>query len=80
MSPSPSMLLGQLLQRKQLFQPKRQSPRLFASLWLELTKRQPVEQWDNDQRDAVAAQLKPIAELYQRITKALMRFMKNFVD
>jgi len=34
----------------------------------ELTKRQPVEQWDNDQRDAVAAQLKPIAELYQRIT------------
>lgn len=34
----------------------------------ELTKRQPITEWDDDQRQAVAAQLKPIAELYKKIT------------
>jgi hypothetical protein len=33
----------------------------------ELTKRQPVSKWEDDQREAVAAQLRPIAELYKEM-------------
>lgn len=35
----------------------------------ELTKSQPVETWPQDHKDSVAAQLKPIVDLYERITR-----------
>jgi hypothetical protein len=36
----------------------------------EMTKQTPPDQWDEMQRTAVAEQLKPIVELYQKITDA----------
>jgi hypothetical protein len=35
----------------------------------ELIKQTPIEKWDDTQRQAVLEQLKPIVDIYQRITK-----------
>lgn len=35
----------------------------------EMTKRMPIEEWHEEEKQAVAAQLKPIAELYKKITE-----------
>lgn len=34
-----------------------------------MTKENPIEKWNSEEREAVAAQLRPIAELYQNITR-----------